>query len=88
MTDNGSTALNLSWQPPASEGTNGIIQRYIINITEVDTGSHLQLETTNLFVVANNLHPYYQYKCTVAAETVGLGPFSTAVSIILPEDGI
>ena len=87
MTDNGSRALNLSWQPPASEGTNGIIQHYIINITEVDTGSHLQLETTNLSVVVDDLHPYYQYRCTVAAETVGLGPFSTPVIIQLPEDG-
>ena len=80
-------ALNLSWQPPSF--TNGVIQRYIINITEVNTGNSFLLETTQdfRFVVVNNLHPYYQYRCIVAAETVGLGPFSTAVIIELPEDG-
>ena len=89
VTAEGSRTLQLSWQPPANRSRNGIIQRYIVNITELDTGSTLQLETNNydLFVVVGNLHPYYQYSCIVAAETVGLGPFSMAVIIELPEDG-
>ena len=82
-----SRTLQLSWQPPSNRSRNGIIQRYIINITELETSSSFQLETTDLFVIATDLHPYYQYSCSVAAETVGLGPFSVAVIIQLPEDG-
>ena len=82
-----STTLSLSWQPPPSGSINGIIQHYIINITEVNTGTTFQLETNNLYVTVQNLHPYYQYRCTVAAETVGLGPFSITVTINMPEDG-
>ena len=89
VTAEDSTTLHFSWQPPANGSTNGVIQRYIINITEVNTDISFQLETTpdTLFIVVSNLHPYYQYRCMVAAETVGLGPFSTPVIIELPEDG-
>ena len=82
-----SRTLRLIWQPPENRSRNGIIQRYIINITELNTGSSFQLETTDLFLVVDSLHPYYQYSCIVAAETVELGPFSIAVIIELPEDG-
>ena len=87
VTAGDSRTLQLSWQPPSNRSRNGIIQRYVINITELETSYSFQLETTDLFVVANDLHPYYQYSCSVAAETVGLGPFSVAVIIQLPEDG-
>ena len=82
-----SRTLQLSWQPPSNRSRNGIIRRYIINITEMETSSSFQLETTDLFIVVDDLHPYYQYSCSVAAETVDLGPFSVAVIIQLPEDG-
>ena len=87
VTAGDSRTLQLSWQPPSNSSRNGIIQHYIINITELETNSSFQLETTDLFVVVDDLHPYYQYSCSVAAETVGLGPFSIAVIIQLPEDG-
>ena len=89
MTAEDSTTLNFSWQPPVNGSTNGVIQCYIINITEVNTDISFQLETTAdiLFIVVSNLHPYYQYRCIVAAETVGLGPFSTPVIMELPEYG-
>ena len=77
----------MSWLPPTSSSSNGIIQHYIINITELNTGSSFQLDTTELFLIVNDLHPFYQYSIIVAAETVGLGPFSSPVFIELPEDG-
>ena len=82
-----SRTLRLRWQPPDNSSRNGVIQRYHINITETNTGSSLIFETPDQYVVVDNLHPFYQYRCIVAAETVGLGPFSTAVIIQLPEDG-
>ena len=41
-----------------------------------------------MYVIVDDLHPYYRYRCIVAAETVGLGPFSIAVTTQLPEDGM
>ena len=81
-----SKTLELMWQPPDNRSRNGIIQRYHINITELDTQSTFLLETTALSVVVDNLHPYYSYSCSVAAETVELGPFSVVIVITLPED--
>ena len=82
-----SRAFLLTWQPPDNRSRNGIIQRYHINITELNTGYTFLLETTAVYVIVDDLHPYYRYRCIVAAETVGLGPFSIAVTIQLPEDG-
>ena len=82
-----SRTLLLTWEPPENRSRNGIIQRYHINITEVDTMSSFLLETTSLSIVVDNLHPYYTYDCSVAAETVELGPFSIVTTITLPEDG-
>jgi hypothetical protein len=81
-----SRALTLSWQPPGIRSRNGIIQRYYVNITELNTLSGFVVEITGESVVVDDLHPYYQYSCIVAAETVELGPFSAPVTIQLPED--
>ena len=77
----------MSWLAPAISSRNGIIQRYILNITELNTGSRFQLNTAELFLIVNDLRPFYQYSIIVAAETVGVGPFSSPVIIELPEDG-
>ena len=83
-----STTLAIVWEPPPPETRNGIIQRYTIRITEVETGmtTTLYMETTSVNVTS--LHPYYTYSCTVAAETSGVGPFSLPVEIQLPESGM
>ena len=82
-----SRTLKLSWQPPGNRSRNGIIVRYHINITELNSQSSFLVETSGQGVVVDDLHPYYQYSCIVAAETVELGPFSAPVIIELPEDG-
>ena len=83
-----SRALTLSWQPPGIRSRNGIVQHYYVNITELNTQSGFVVEATGESVVVDDLHPYYQYSCIVAAETVELGPFSAPVTIQLPEDGM
>lgn len=81
------TSFTLSWQPPPFEGSNGIIRQYVIQVLEVDTGS-LFTETTNITeLTLDNLHPFYSYSCRIAAETVGLGPFSIPITVQLNEDG-
>ena len=51
---------------------------------ETDTTTTYIFNVTQLTVI--DLHPYYTYKCSVAAETVGLGPYSTILTVQLDED--
>ena len=82
-----STTLVLSWQPPAPENQNGIIVHYIVNITEMETGRSLSFTSANTTILSvPALHPFYTYTCIVAAVTVGVGPYSAAVEVELPED--
>ena len=87
MSAEDSRTLRLSWEPPGNRSRNGIIVRYYVNITELNTDSSFLVETTDQWVVVDDLHPYYRYSCIVAAETVELGPFSAPVIVELPEDG-
>jgi len=82
-----SRTLLISWQPPAEEDRNGIIRRYVTNVTELDTGTNFEMESTNTEITLQNLHPFYQYSCSVAAETVALGPSTPVLTIEMPEDG-
>ena len=82
------TSLTLSWDPPLEELRNGIIQRYSIWITELETGRSIALTSESTTVNVTSLHPYYTYNCSVAAETSAIGPFSSPVVIQLPESGM
>lgn len=35
----------------------------------------------------DNLHPYYTYQCTVAAYTVGVGPYTLPITVQLDPEG-
>jgi receptor-type tyrosine-protein phosphatase Q len=83
-----STSLTLSWNPPPFEDSNGIIQYYVILVTELDTNTSLPPRnsfTTQLTIT--NLHPHYTYQFIVAAYTVGMGPFTTPVTVQLDQGG-
>ena len=81
-----SSSLFLQWAPPIAEGINGIIQHYNISVTEIETGIVSYHITTSLTFVLTDLHPFYTYKCTVAAITIGTGPITSLV-VQMPEDG-
>ena len=83
----GSRTLHITWQPPVEEERNGIIRRYVINITELNSGTDFQLENATTEITVQNLHPFYRYSYSVAAETVALGPFTPGSIIEMPEDG-
>ena len=83
-----STSISLSWLPPASGLQNGIIRRYEIKLVESETGNIFNYNTTETSLTISSLHPYYYYHCSVAAYTVGLGPFTDPVIIQTPEDGM
>ena len=82
-----SRTLHIAWQPPVEEERNGIIRRYVINITELNSGNEYQLENASTEITVQDLHPFYRYSYSVAAETVALGPFTPASIIEMPEDG-
>lgn len=82
-----SNSITLSWAPPLLSERNGVIQHYLVNVTEVDTGNvygHVAL-TTNFTLFA--LHPYYTYSTIVTAVTVSTGPPTSPVVITTHEDG-
>ena len=81
-----SNSLILSWDPPLNESQNGIIRSYVIQILEDDTSTTTTHYSNNTLLTVNNLHPYYTYKCSVAAFTVGLGPYSAILTVQLDED--
>ena len=81
-----SRTISLSWDPPSLDEHNGIIREYLVNITEVDTGRTFERSSTVESLVVTSLHPYYSYSFTIAAITVGLGPFSEAVVVQTPQD--
>lgn len=78
--------LQLTWQPPVTGLQNGLIREYHLTITEVETGmitNYTALGTQSYTVTS--LHPFYTYLCTVAAYTIGLGPYTAPISIQMPE---
>ena len=83
-----SSAVNLSWQPPLPEQQNGIIIRYVVNVTTVETGEGFELVSALKKLTVNSLHPHWTYIFTVSGETsVGVGPPSLAVTATILEDG-
>ena len=79
--------VELVWAPPAMDEQNGIIRRYIVNITSADSREELITYSQTTSLVVQNLHPFTTYTCSVSAETVAPGPFSPPVVVQTPEDG-
>ena len=77
------------WSPPHIENQNGIIQMYILNVTEVASGEEFQLSTYTTSITIDGLRPYHLYTCAIAAgTTVGVGPFSSIFVFLTHEYGI
>ena len=83
-----STSFVLSWSPPPTSQQNGIIREYTVNISELQTGISVVLNSTITSVSVLSLHPYYTYECVVSAYTVGSGPYSEVFTITTSEDGM
>ena len=82
-----STGITISWSPPPTIDTNGVIQHYTVEVDEVWTGHRLTFYPTNTNINIGALHPYYVYQCRVAAVTVAQGPFTSNLQIVTGEDG-
>ena len=82
-----STSISLSWEPPPQERQNGVVTGYLVNITEVETGNTSQLYTSSTSITLSSLHPSYTYICSIAAVTIGPGPFSPNITLQVFEAG-
>lgn len=84
-----SRSATATWAPPPDDEINGVIVRYLINVTVVSTGRQFQLTSTTTTLTISTLTPYSTFICIIAAVTsVGIGPFSTQFTLITPQDGI
>lgn len=79
----------LKWDPPAADEQNGLITEYVLNVTEADSGETFQLFLPTTMLLTDVLQPFTTYYFIIAASTVvGRGPFSTVVTLQMPEDGM
>ena len=87
-----STRIQLTWQPPPREIQNGHVRLFTVFVSEVQTN------TTSLYTLRSqpledltlqleSLHPFYEYVCSVAAITIGPGPYTSRLRVRTFEDG-
>ncbi len=83
----GSNALSLSWRSVSPIDINGRLNCYEIDIMEVETGRQFQTTSSSTGKTIVSLHPYYVYKCRVAAVTIARGPYTQYINIRTDESG-
>lgn len=89
-----SQSLQVSWQPPPSHHTNGLLQGYKLNFEQVMDNLGLTNDdmdtrkTTALTIVLSNLRKFTNYSIQVLAFTrMGDGQLSAATFCQTEEDG-
>lgn len=80
-----STSIEFSWDPPATVPQGGYLVEYRVRLIETDTENVITMIATKTSLKLSSLHPYYVYSFSVAA--VGIGPYSTAITVTTDEDG-
>lgn len=81
------TSVTLTWIPPPSNETNGVIRQYVLFVIEEDTGRNFTLTSTVTELIVGNLHPFYTYHFAVSAFTVAAGPYTQQYTIQTEQDG-
>ena len=59
----------------------------MVNVTELQSGDSRNFSVSETRLLVSSLHPYFNYECSVAAATVGLGPFSNPTIVRTLQDG-
>ena len=85
MTEKTSNSISLTWDAPPYESQNGIISQYVIHILEINTSTTTLYYSNTTERTVFGLHPYYIYECSVAAETVDIGPYTAVITLQLDE---
>lgn len=83
-----SQEVQVFWDPPIMEHHNGIIIRYLLNLTTAEELEGELHHSNESGIILHNLLPHKMYMISIAASTrAGIGPFSDIVTFITPEDG-
>ena len=73
-------ALSVIWDRPTEIDINGVLRLYIIEYYIVDqSDTLLTVNVTGNMTVLDNLNNFTDYNVSVAAFTVGTGPFSSEI---------
>ena len=83
-----SSLIRITWSPPPAEHINGIIDSYLVEMTEVVTNNTFVFYSTQTHINAGPLHPYYMYRCRVRASTIGPGPYTDFFNVQSGEAGV
>ena len=84
-----STAVHISWSPPAPGKQNGIIISYIVNLTTLDSGLSILFTVSSLEMDIGHLQPFSVYTVAVASQnSVGVGPYTHDALVQTLEDGM
>ena len=79
--------ITLQWLPPPPLEINGVIQYYVVDVTETETGRFWTFFAVDQSINVGSLHPFYHYEGTVAAYTIGTGPYTETVIVQTEEAG-
>ena len=82
-----STLLTFIWSPPPSIDINGIIQYYVVMVSEQETGRFWSFFAVDADINLASLHPFFNYECQVAAFTTASGPYTNSVIVQTDEAG-
>ena len=87
ITSKNSTTVVLVWNEIPLHHQNGLVRKYLVHMTETDTGTIFQDTSLTESIVLDSLHPFYTYIVSIAAYTIQKGPFSSPVIFTMDEDG-
>ena len=84
-----SRAVVAQWEPPFISDRNGVILNYTVRWSLAATGAVNEHTTAATNITVSDLNPHTTYVWIIAASTsIGTGPYSTAVNVLMPEEGI
>ena len=78
----------MSWDPVPFAERNGIIRSYTVTLYNLESGMTANISSNSTSLMITELHPYYEYKAKVKAETILYGPYSVSVAVLLNEEGL
>ena len=82
-------SLLVSWEPPPAEEHNGELTSYTVTVEDDNEVLVEEERTDQLEAIIGGLHPFQVYYVRVAASTeVGVGPYTIAFLIEMPEAGM
>lgn len=81
------TSILVKWVPPQPNEANGYIRHYLLNITERETLESHTMTVYGTVKRMDNLHPFYHYTVSVAAVTIGVGPYTDDWMVMMKEAG-